>query len=419
MKPRPLSTLATLLELQHSSDKVVSGAAIDSRLLKRSDLYFALPGNRVDGHDFLEAVAAKGASGAVVREDYRGESFGLPLLHVPDVLLALQELGRKLVKSKVIAITGSLGKTTAKGFIKTLLEHKYHVFASPLSYNSQATVPLSILMADEIEDYLILEMGMTHPGDLAKLVNIAPPHIALLTTVALQHAVNFPDGLAGIAREKASIFSHPDTELGILPKELHHFEEVYHTGTCEKRVFEPLEKMPIELPMKVHEHNFSAAAEVALAVGMSWEEICQAAQHIALPPMRFEKVEYRGITFINDAYNANPDAMKAALESLPEPKKGGKRIAVLSEMNALGMYAEAGHALVAEAALEHADLLLCLGERCETMRKIWKEHKRPVELFETRDALEKMLHAQVKSGDVVLLKGARACGLDEILLSFM
>ncbi|MCC5831558.1 MAG: UDP-N-acetylmuramoyl-tripeptide--D-alanyl-D-alanine ligase [Chlamydiales bacterium] len=445
MKPIPFNALAKDLGLHHPNQTLVTGAAIDSRKLNPGDLFFALPGNRVDGHDFLEQIARRGASGAVVREDYRGETFGLPLLRVPDVLLALQDLARRLLekrRSQVIAITGSLGKTTVKEFAAALIRPSYKIFASPLSYNSQATVPLSILLADGTEDYIILEMGMTHKGHLANLVSIAPPDIAMVTTVAVQHAVNFSDGLAGISREKASIFSHPKTRLGLLHRDIRDFEEVYNTGSCPKKTFstssaeadyfleqipsgvriyvqgEHAFEIPLALPVKEHYQNFLAAVILARSLNISWELIREAAAFIRLPSMRFEKVVKKGILFINDAYNANPDSMRAALENLPKPRPGGKVIAVLSEMDALGIYCESGHTLVAEIALKHADILFCLGKRCETMCEIWKREKKPVELFESRQDLESALMDRVKAGDVVLLKGARAYSLDQILDKF-
>lgn len=238
MKPIPLNALAKIIEVHQTDQSLILGAAIDSRKVQPGDLFFALTGNRVDGHSFLKEVALKRASGAVVREDYQGESFGLPLLRVPNVLSALQNLSKKRLaasSSKVIAITGSLGKTTTKEFTTELLRTHYRVFASPLSYNSQATVPLSILMAEGNEHFLILEMGMTHEGNIKNLISIAPPDISLITSVAMQHAINFSDGLAGISREKASIFSHPKTELGILNGDIPHFAEVFAVGNCAKK----------------------------------------------------------------------------------------------------------------------------------------------------------------------------------------
>lgn len=445
MKPTPFHVFANLLSLNHSCQTLVQGVAIDSRKVEAGDLFFALPGNRVDGHSFLEEIASKGAVGAVVREDYVGQEHGLALLRVPDVRVALQQLARVSLarrRSKVIAITGSLGKTTSKEFTAALLRSRYKVYASPHSYNSKLTVPLNILTADGDEDYLILEMGMTHAGDLQGLISIAPPHIALLTTVAVQHAINFSDGITGISREKASIFSHPQTVLGILHRDIAHFDEAMAVGTCPKQTFslstpeadfylEPSEKgvlihtkgespvfCPLNLPIKVHHHNFLAAVAVARALHVPWEAIVEVSATLKLPPMRFEPVEKQGILFINDAYNANPDAINAALENLPKPKPGKKTIAVLSEMDALGTYSEEGHTQVAQTALSHADHLLCVGTRCAPMCALWEAAGKPVQLHLTRADLGVALKALAEPGDVVLLKGARSYALDQLLAFF-
>ena len=324
------------------------------------------------------------------------------MLRVDDVLFSLQELARKTLiarKTKIIAITGSLGKTTTKEFLSTLLSKTYKVFANPESYNSKITLPLSILMAEGDEDYLILEMGMTHPGDLARLVSIAPPDIALLTTVAVQHANNFSDGLEGIAKEKATIFSAPKTTVGFYHHDIPHVAKVIQVGSCPQKSFSLItseadffatieeKKMKIfengkeaqtftlDFPLLAFYQNFLGALTVARSLNISWQKIAEALPNITLPPMRFERVESQGILFINDAYNANPDAMKVALESIPQPKQNRKKIAVLSEMDALGMYSVTGHKLVAEAALQNVDHLLCVGANCETMREVWEREK--------------------------------------------
>jgi UDP-N-acetylmuramoyl-tripeptide--D-alanyl-D-alanine ligase len=445
MRPIPFNVIAKLLGLQHPAQVLIQGAAIDSRNVKLGDLFFALPGKKNDGHFFLKEAAERGAGAAVVLDLYSDESYGLPLLRVPNVLQALQDLARKLFSkrsSSVVAITGSLGKTMTKDFTAALLGVQYRIFSSPLSYNSQSTMPLNILNAEGTEDILILEMGMSERNEIEKLVSIAPPDIAVLTTVSLQHVSNFSDGIFGISQEKAGIFSHSKTRLGILHRDVDFYDEIYKIGNCPKknfsltcresdyflevtsegvrihsRVEDPVD-IPLFLPVRQLYQNFLAAYAVARAYEVPVHYIAEIAPTLKLPPMRFEKVEKQGIVFINDAYNANPDSMKAALESLPKPKKGGKRIAVLSEMDALGMYTEAGHAMVAEVALLYVDILLCIGEGCQTMKKIWKREKRPFEYFETRESLEQYLKSIVKDGDVVLLKGARSYGLDQILKGF-
>jgi UDP-N-acetylmuramoyl-tripeptide--D-alanyl-D-alanine ligase len=444
MKPLPFKTIAHRLEKDHTSASLVQGIAIDSRQVKPGDLFFALRGNRSNGHDFLEKAASMGAVGAVVDEAYRGNSYGLSLMSVPDVLEALQRLGRKSLqkrRSKVIAITGSLGKTTTKDWVATLLDGYYHVFASPLSYNSQVTVPLSILMADETEDILILEMGMSEPGQIENLVSIAPPDIALITTVALQHTSHFPEGVSAVAAEKGAIFAHPKTALGILNRDMPYFDPTFRKGCCPKKSFSMLSddadyflqiieggirvdakgegsyEIPLNLP-KFHYPNFLAAVAVVREMQLPWSIIQQMAPYLRLPQRRFERVEKERILFINDTYNANPDSMIAALENLPKPSLGGKTIAVLSEMDDLGVFSEKSHAAVAQRALLVADVLFCLGDRCKIMHSIWKEQKGTVKFFETRHELEKALKQIAEPGDVVLLKGARSYALEEILENY-
>lgn len=442
MRPTPLHFLSRLLGCTLSCHENIHGVSIDSRLIKRGDLFFALPGKRVDGHHFLKEAAAKGAVGAVVSQEYKGESFGLTLLGVENVLASLQELARRILenrRSQVIGITGSVGKTTTKVFLAQLLAPHFKISASPMSYNSQATFPLSIIEADESVDYLILEMGMSEPGQIKRLISIAPPTFALLTNVSIQHADDFPDGLDGIAREKGSLFSHPKTQLGFLPLEVYGFEPISRIGTCPKKVFSCLsnkadfslskqngklyvseeggEPMPLhaQFSLKAYYQNLLGALAVARSLGVPWDSLLKTCAEITPPSMRFEPVEKEGILFINDAFNANPDSMKAALESLPKPQLGGRRIAVLGEMNALGIYTESGHLAVAECALEHVDLLICVGNYAQMMHEVWKARGRDSLFFETRSQAGEALLTLAKKGDVVLLKGARAHSLDLLL----
>ncbi|MCB1180884.1 MAG: UDP-N-acetylmuramoyl-tripeptide--D-alanyl-D-alanine ligase [Chlamydiia bacterium] len=444
MKPTPLNVLAKLLGEKQFSQNLVHGVAIDSRRVKSGDLFFALKGERVDGHDFIHEAASNGASGAVVEREYSRE-VALPLLKVNGVLLALQTLARLILEKravKVIGITGSVGKTTTKNFTFSLLSTHYKVACSPFSYNSQATVPLSILNTDESEEILVLEMGISAPGEMDRLIQMAPPDIAVITSIAIQHASQFSDGIAGIAREKGKIFSHSKTKLGFMPHESAFFHQLQGIGECSKFSFsltsreadyflerreeeikvyvkgEPPLHIQISLPVAPLFQNYLAAVAVARACDVPWALIQKKSQGLRLPPMRFEKIEKNGVIFINDAYNANPDSMKAALESLPQPTKGGRVIAVLGEMTELGMYSEGGHAQVAEVALSTVDLLLCLGARCEAMQKIWKAKMRPCELFASPLELEKSLKEHAKPGDVVLLKGARSAELEKLLEKF-
>ncbi len=210
MRSMTLAQATQILDCKEQfSSQIIQGYCVDSRLLNKGELFFALKGERVDGHTYLHEVKEKGAIAAVVSRDYQGNIQGLPLLYVEDPLYALQDLAKAAIASstsRVVAITGSLGKTSIKEFIKNLLEEKYSLFASPGNSNSQIGMPLSILNHSQgSEDIFILEMGMTLPGHIRRLVEIAPPEVAVLANVALVHACNF-DRLEDMLEQKPKFF---------------------------------------------------------------------------------------------------------------------------------------------------------------------------------------------------------------------
>jgi len=444
MFPLKVKELGFFLNQEKFSERMISGVCIDSRNLKPGDLFFALPGARLDGHAFLREAASKGAGGAVVSCNYLGEDFGLELFTVEDVLGTLHELTRLSITMhhpKIIGITGSLGKTTTKDFTTALLRSSFTVSSSAGNENGQLGLPLTVLNRKGKEDILVLEMGMTEKGHLSKLVQLAPPSIAVVTSVALVHACNF-ENLAGIAEAKAEIFSHPDTKVGIYNALMPHSSVIHQTGACKKISFaceDPsadyslkyengqmtifhFGRQVMEATWGLQGHhnvqNCLAAMTVAHQCGMGWEEIKQSLAKLTLPAMRLQHVERKGIHFINDAYNANQDSMCAALRSLPDPGPGKRRIAVLGDMRELGRFSEECHKEVGKFALDHIDRLFCLGEGCKPIVNCWNKANRPVDLFSTRAELVARLRSEVEQGDVVLLKGSRAHALWLVLEEF-
>ncbi len=455
MNPTHLAAFVQLLNkgLKHKicapdhskADIIIKGVAVDTRLLKQDDVFFALPGACVDGHAYIGDAASKGAAAAVILNSYTGPDYGLPLIRVDDVLSSLQNLATTTLqsrKSRIIAVTGSVGKTTTKDFITTLLREKFVVSSSPGNSNSQIGLPLSILNHTRgDEEFLILEMGMTHPGQISELVKIAPPHHALITSVEYAHAVNF-SSIEDIARAKAELFSSPHTQLGILPLEIPNFHEAIQTGICRKLTFSMrsreadyyLEEAPngiivhaesqrITLPIpsicgKHNLHNLLAAITMARSLSLDWESIADAVPKLSLPERRLQHVEKDGILFINDSYNAIPVAVKAALTSLPAPKSGGKRIFVMGEMLELGMLSDKMHQEVGELALSCVDRLLCFGDACKPTVESWKVAKRSSAIFNDFDELVAELKKHVQPGDVVLLKGSRRKALWRVLEAF-
>lgn len=442
-----LTKASTLIGSPIENNKKAFGACVDSRQLKEGDLFFACSGGKCDGHDFLFEASQKKASAAVVSDGYTGQNFGLPFIRVASPEKALQMLAKKTLESypaRVIAITGSAGKTTTKGFLAQLLSSKYRVAATPGNYNSQLGLPLTILnhIAGN-EEMIVLEMGMTKAGHITSLVEIAPPDIAVLTGVSLAHAENF-DNLEGIIAAKAEIFSNPQTKLGIVDHRVRNFAPIVsnslhaqllsftcndfgadYAGVTTTDGFElfshnhsiaKFESLPFL--GKHNFHNFIAAALAANQCGVEWSILCEAAKSLVLPPMRLQIEERQGVTIVNDAYNALPIAVKAALDSLPMPKMGGKKIAVLSEMRELGSFSEQCHREIGEHALPLIDVLICIGCGCAPMHAIWAEAGRSVFWINDLAEVAAYLSDVVNPGDVLLFKGSRVSGLSALADSF-
>ncbi len=435
--------IAKWLGCEGAFSGMITGFKQDSRGVVAGDLFFAVKGDKVDGHSYLEEVAAKGAIGAVVTKDFQGDAYGLTLFCVDDVIEALHKLAQivhEMRKVRVIGVTGSVGKTTTKEFIATLLQGKFRVGKTPGNANSQVGVPLSILNSEGDEEVFVMEMGMSLPHEIEKLIAIAPPEIAIITKIALAHAAFFPDGIEGIAAAKTEILTHPSLRLGILNQQVTQFAAAQNK-TCPKIVyavegektdsefvlcregahFYVLEKgertADFSLPFYASHlcENFIGAAAIARMMGMEWSEIIPQAQKLKTYMRRFETIEKNGIVFINDSYNANVTSMRAALMNLPAPCPGKKRIAVLGAMKELGPFTEQSHREVAQIALSHIDHLLCLGEECATMVELFQRENRPVEQFFDLDSIKQRVYELAKEGDIVLLKGANSKRLWQVL----
>lgn len=431
MRQLSLHQVAECAGIALTGNSFFTGYAVDSRQVQPGNLFFALKGEKTDGHAFLKEAAAAGAAAVVVTNKEAALSLSIPSLAVEDSLALLQTLARYVLSLKrqtIVAVTGSVGKTTTKGFLHTLLRARYRVSASEGNQNSQIGLPLTILNHTSVSDeVLVLEMGMTQSGHIRKLIQIAPPDIALLTAVELVHAGYFAN-LNAIGRAKAEIFESPQTRLGLLPRSLPNFTEIASIGACPKKSYAVegeadytlraentlfyLRDTAGETPLGSfslkgthNRHNLLAALSVARYLGLTPEELTCALPELKLPPKRFEWVEKQGILFINDSYNAPPVGVKAALDNLPLPKLGGKTIAVLGPMPDLGTFSETCHREIATHALARADLLLCLGKECEPMVEVWQKAGRPVEWYAEREELAKRLHAVACARDVVLIKG--------------
>lgn len=416
-----LSSFSSLLGKDVSIQ--VSGFQVDSRYIGKGDLFFALKGKKVDGIDFLAEVAHKQAFGAVVRKDYRGKDYGLELFYVEDVLDTLQKMAHLTMgKEKIIGVTGSLGKTTTKEFIATLLQKRYKVGKTIGNYNSAIGLPLTLLNREKGNEILVLEMAMTEKGQIQALTKIAPVDLGVVTKITYVHIENF-NSLEEIAKEKKSILSGIK---GIVPYEWK--EEGMITFSLEDKrgdytlsregdkvyIVEKGEKIKI-LPPFTELHfleDLMIAFAVARMMGLKIEEIQEQIKELKTVPMRFEKVEKQGVLFIKDMYNSTLESVKMALNSLPTPKKGGRKIAVLGEMVELGAFSEKLHQEMGSFAKERVDLLFCLGKKCgKTIDSFSNPNG---ELFLEKKELVNRLKNVILPGDVVLIKGSRALKMETI-----
>ncbi len=411
----------------------------DSRKVEGGELFAALRGCQVDGHQFLEEVSKKGAVAALVASDYRGFDYGMKLIRVPDVVAALQKMAKAKLQTwnpLIVGVTGSVGKTTTKDFITTLLAARYRVAKSPGNANSQVGLPVTILNSTGKEEVLVLEMAMTEKGQIERLVSIAPPHFALITKIGSSHVGYFENGFEGIAEAKAEIFSHPDTKWGVASFESKKLTAIAR-GTCKKFFVGENEEAdfrfiketpskvrfavdntlsdPIELPFSATHlvEDFALAVALCHRMGLTFAEIASKTSELSTYKNRFEIIEKEGILFLNDSYNASRESIRAALENLP--KVSGQRIAVLSGMVEMGAYSDMLHKEVASHALPYVDHLLCFGESAMPLFRIFSDAGKPVELFTDFGPLKKRVFALAKQGDLVLLKGSNASQLWRVL----
>lgn len=427
------------------SGKKISGVAIDSRQVRPGDVFFALTGKCTDGHRFLRDAARAGAVAAVVSKDYQGDAFGLELIVVQNTTAALREAGENqghLFPGTIIGITGSLGKTTTKVFTHTFLSSVYKVYASPKSYNSQLTVPLSLLLSDGDEDFLILEMGVSEPNNMRDLLSIVEPEIAVITQITEQHAMHFSaKGIQGIVEEKSHILSKSRVQL--FPKDspwypyfiqqsssAEKFSFAFHDETADfyykflsqdHVVIHTPEgeiEFAISLPYRPAYSNLIIAFSLAWLLDIPTDKIIHSCSSLQLPPMRFEHSMRNGIQVINDAYNACPEAMLAALDAVPHPPEGKKVVLILGHMTELGSYSEEGHLVVAEKALSKANMIFFIGEKWLPTQYLVKNSSCEVSFSPSAQDIEGILKNVVQQGDVVLLKGSRSLALESLLSCF-
>lgn len=426
----------------------VSGVSVDSRTLQTGDIFFAIKGPHFDGHDFVSQAIDKGAACIVVSdsERFHAKKQNGNLVVVENTVCALGRLGsyhRGSVRARVIAVTGSNGKTTTKAMIGHVLCGSLKTRCALRSFNNSIGVPLTLLSAEPEDEWLVVEIGTDSPGEVAHLASLARPDIAVITSIGPAHLSGLGT-LEGVAREKLSLLDHiPEGSLAVvnidqpvtrrlLPAQPAF--ELVTTGAyqdADLRIAEvhtqgesitfPLSgghTVTLPIPGKHNALNAASAFAVARHLQIPAEQIVKRFADFKLPDMRLH-IEHRGdMTVINDCYNANPASMKAALEVISGLTTPGRRVAIIGDMNQLGVQAQRLHEeLGALIAATNIDVLMSVGDYASTVCAAARTHRHgnlELHASKTVDSLTSRLKRLLRPGDTILVKGSRALRLERV-----
>ena len=453
MKPTSLQEIAQLAgaKLENGNpNTLIETVSTDSRTIQPGQLFVALRGDNFNGHNFVEAVAKSGAAGAIVDQGWRGNvAKPFALLRAPDSLRAYQDLAanyRKSLPLKVVAITGSNGKTSTKDFTAAVLARKFRVTKTEGNFNNHVGLPRTILESTPDDQIGVWEIGMNHPGEIAPLAKIARPDAAIITNIGVAH-IEFMGTRESIADEKGTLAEAVAPEGWVILNADDPFSgriaprikaRVILTGTTsgsiraaeisqsatgsDFTIWEGAHRCRAQLPVPgLHMiQNALFAVAAGRAFGLSLEEAAAALASAPLSKARLQVKIIHGVQFIDDSYNANPDSVKAALRTLVELEADGRRIAVLGEMRELGAETERGHREVGETAATFAiDHLIGIGETGKlTVAAAQRAGlKNAVAVADTSEAAE-VLERIVRPGDLVLVKGSRTARTEQVMEAF-
>jgi UDP-N-acetylmuramoyl-tripeptide--D-alanyl-D-alanine ligase len=421
--------------------KPVGVVSTDTRSLAPGSLFVALRGDNFDGHEFLAQAAASGAIAAIVEHAPKQPVAGLHLIGVADSRQALGRLAataRKTLRGKVIAVAGSNGKTGTKHLIHAALSVKLRGTVSPKSFNNDIGVPLTLLPAEPSQDYVVVEMGTNHRGEIRVLTKMASPDIAVITNCGAEHLAGLGD-LAGVRIENASI-TEGMNEKGLLVVNGDDEELLAAIGPYRGRKItfgnEPsndlfaseiecgLEgvrfrlnksRLIVSIPLLGKHTAINALAAIAIArrMGVAEQAVVAGLATATGPDMRLQRIDAGGVTIINDAYNANPNSMRSALETLAALKSTTRRIAVLGDMLELGESTEQFHREIGEfAGTCGLGVLACVGENAQHIAKAVGMSADCVMRYPDAQAAAVDVPKWLNDGDLVLLKGSRGIHLE-------
>jgi UDP-N-acetylmuramoyl-tripeptide--D-alanyl-D-alanine ligase len=433
---------------------LITGWSIDSRSIRAGDLFFALRGPHHDGHAYVRAVASQGAAAVVVDRDVAGskELGPVPAIRVPDVYAALRSLAawaRRRWKGKVVAVTGSAGKTTTKDIIAEMLAVELRTAKSEGNLNNEIGLPLSLLRLADDADVAVVELGMNHAGEIRALAEIARPDVGVVTNVGYAHMENF-DSIEGIAAAKrelveslgpddVAVLNADDPRVAVM-RSGHKGRTITYGFTQAAGVRAPdVYAQDVQLaaggvrfrvgPVRFKScltgrHNVSnilAGVAVAGVFGVAPERLQDRVQTLAPGTMRGERREIRGITIFDDCYNSNPDAVRVMLDVLKDTP-ACRRIAVLGEMLELGHWAEPLHRGVGDYAVAcGVDVLVGIGGAASYILDAAKRKglgAGAALFFENPVDAGRAIKELAAPGDAILFKGSRGVHVERALREF-
>lgn len=449
MDPLTLSELAEMSGAQLSAGTpgaLVTRVCKDTRDLKPGDLYVALRGDRFDGNAFVAEAAAKGAVGALCdAEPPVGLPPGFGILSTVDTLAALTLMAkswREKLSLRSVVITGSSGKTSTKDFTAAVLGSRLRVTATRGNLNNHIGLPLSILSATASDEAAVWEIGMNHRGEIAPLAGLARPEMGIITGIGSAH-IEHLGSREEIAREKGDLLERiPSTGAAILPAGDEFLAELRARTSAQVievgigrgdlravniRSEEGISHFQIEgefgtteATLAIPGHHMVGNALLAVAAGIlcgiSLEESVAALRGATLAGGRLSVLKKNGVTILDDTYNANPESMSAALETLASTGVGKRRIAVLGRMGELGIHAADAYTRIGVKASASSDVLVCVGEEASAIggSATSAGHADVRFVADTKSAAD-LLSGILHPGDIVLLKASRSARLEEIL----
>lgn len=419
------------------------GVSTDTRTLRRGAVFFALRGENFDGDVFAAAAFAAGAAVVVVHRWVGEVPTGGAVIEVSDTLLALQRLAyewRNQLDIPVVAITGSNGKTSTKDFVTAVLSQRFEVSATRGNLNNHIGLPLSVLATTAQHTAAVWEMGMNHSGELSVLCEIARPKYGIITNIGHAH-IEFFSSRDAIAEEKATLArALPSDGVLLIPATCEYHEYLRQRtkatlisvgngrgvvraenirferdGVRFTLVIEGEENAEVVLPVPGRHMvtNALLAAGVGWKLGLRAEEIATGLAEAKLTGGRLRCYDSQGITIIDDTYNANPESMVAAIETLADMPvvNGGRRVIVLGRMGELGAHSSSAHLRIGELAAQRHFTVVAVGEGAEGIARGAMD----APYFPGFEDAARWLSREVKSGDVVLFKGSRSATVEQVM----